>query len=148
MKKINSHRWAFNAFAAQLNPKVVILLDCGTIPTSSSVFHLWKEFHNHPNVAGACGEIYVRLDWKLLNPLVACQHFEYKISQLLDKRFESACGYISVLPGAFSAFRFQALTKEVLEKYFQGEHNQAKQNLSHANMFLAEDRILCHELFT
>ena len=148
MKKINSHRWALNAFATQLCPKVVILLDCGTIPTPPSFFHLWKEFHHHPTVAGCCGEIFVRLDWKILNPLVACQHFEYKISQLLDKRFESACGYISVLPGAFSAFRFQALTKEVLDKYFQGEFDQAKQNLYYANMFLAEDRILCHELFT
>lgn len=126
-----------------------MLLDCGTVPTPPSLFHIWKEFHFHPHVAGCCGEIFVRLDWKLLlNPLIACQHFEYKISQLLDKRFESACGYISVLPGAFSAFRYEALTPDVLSKYFQGELEQDHLNLYRANMFLAEDRILCHELFT
>jgi chitin synthase len=36
--------------------------------------------------------------WKnLLNPLVAAQNFEYKMSNILDKPLESIFGYISVL---------------------------------------------------
>lgn len=31
-KKINSHRWFFNAFGRKLDPKVCILLDVGTKP--------------------------------------------------------------------------------------------------------------------
>ncbi|WP_172575442.1 chitin synthase [endosymbiont GvMRE of Glomus versiforme] len=41
-KKLNSHRWAFNAFASQLNPEVCVLLDVGTKPYDNSIYRLWK----------------------------------------------------------------------------------------------------------
>lgn len=56
-KKLNSHRWFFNAFGPILQPKICVLLDVGTIPKDDAIYHLWKAFHINPNVAGACGEI-------------------------------------------------------------------------------------------
>lgn len=41
-KKLNSHRWFFRAFAPILNPNVCILLDVGTKPSGTSLYHLWK----------------------------------------------------------------------------------------------------------
>ncbi|KAL8293587.1 hypothetical protein RQP46_000288 [Phenoliferia psychrophenolica] len=81
-KKINSHRWVFNAFASQLNPEVCILIDAGTKPGKLSLYELWNTFYNNKNCGGACGEIYCMLEGgkKLLNPLVAAQNFEYKMS--------------------------------------------------------------------
>ena len=71
-KKINSHRWFFNAFGPILEPKVCVLLDVGTKPGPGSIYHLWKAFDINPNVGGACGEI-VALKGnyykRLLNPL-------------------------------------------------------------------------------
>lgn len=101
----------------------------------------------------------------LLNPLVAGQNFEYKMSNILDKPFESVFGFISVLPGAFSAYRYKAvantypaernakgqITKQAegpLASYFHGElMNQPgapPAGIMERNMFLAEDRILAY----
>ncbi|KAH6899828.1 chitin synthase-domain-containing protein [Thelonectria olida] len=157
-KKINSHRWLFNAFGRILNPEVCILLDAGTKPSPRSLLALWEGFYNDKDLGGACGEIHAMLGKggrKLLNPLVAVQNFEYKISNILDKPLESSFGYVSVLPGAFSAYRFRAIMGRPLEQYFHGDHTLSKQlgkkgidgmNIFKKNMFLAEDRILCFEL--
>jgi chitin synthase len=88
----------------------------------------------------------------LLNPLVASQNFEYKMSNILDKPIESVFGYITVLPGALSAYRYYALQNDPsghgpLSQYFKGETlHGADADVFTANMYLAEDRILCWEL--
>ncbi|OLL25808.1 Chitin synthase 2, partial [Neolecta irregularis DAH-3] len=154
-KKLNSHRWFFKAFAPVLKPNVCVLLDVGTRPGEKSIYHLWKAFDNNSNVAGACGEIKAMKGkaWVgLLNPLVASQNFEYKMSNILDKPFESVFGYISVLPGAFSAYRYIALQDDStgrgpLDSYFKGETlHGSSADIFTSNMYLAEDRILCWEL--
>ncbi|KAF2029758.1 hypothetical protein EK21DRAFT_67138 [Setomelanomma holmii] len=154
-KKLNSHRWFFNAFGRALNPNVCILLDVGTKPGPKALYHLWKAFDTDSSVAGAAGEIKAGKGkaWLgLLNPLVASQNFEYKMSNILDKPLESVFGYITVLPGALSAYRYHALQNDhtghgPLSQYFKGEtlHGQDADVFT-ANMYLAEDRILCWEL--
>ncbi|KPV74975.1 glycosyltransferase family 2 protein [Rhodotorula graminis WP1] len=162
-KKINSHRWLFNALGRHLNPDVVCLLDAGTKPGKRSIYYLWEAFHHDKHLGGAAGEIHAMLGRggkKLLNPLVAAQNFEYKMSNVLDKPTESAFGYVAVLPGAFSAYRFSAIQGRPLNQYFHGDGTLAarlgpkgtdgmsiwtKSALA-ADMFLAEDRILCFEL--
>lgn len=155
-KKINSHRWFFNAFGTVLQPKVCSLIDVGTRPYGTSLYYLWKAFENDSRVGGACGEIKAELGSgckNLVNPLVAAQNFEYKMSNILDKPLESVFGFISVLPGAFSAYRFKALQDSYpgvgpLSSYFLGEKMHTGSDVFSANMYLAEDRILCFELVT
>jgi len=156
-KKINSHRWLFNAIAAHLEPEVCILIDAGTKPGARSLYYLWEAFHHNPHLGGACGEIHAMLSRgkKLINPLVAAQNFEYKMSNILDKPLESSFGYVSVLPGAFSAYRYRAILGRPLQQYFHGDHSLSERlgkkgiqgmGIFKKNMFLAEDRILCFEL--
>ncbi|KAL2915926.1 hypothetical protein HK105_204630 [Polyrhizophydium stewartii] len=148
-KKINSHKWFFDVVCEVIQPEVTMLLDVGTKPTAVSFYHLYRAFERNPLVGGACGEIAAEVGKnceKLLNPLVATQNFEYKMSNILDKPLESVFGYISVLPGAFSAYRYRALRGEPLRKYFLGEKPGA--DIFTSNLYLAEDRILCFELVT
>lgn len=44
IEKLNSHRWAFNAFCPQLRPNVCVLLDVGTRPGGTSIYSLWLVF--------------------------------------------------------------------------------------------------------
>ncbi|KAI8898217.1 chitin synthase-domain-containing protein [Globomyces pollinis-pini] len=152
-KKINSHKWFFNAICATVVPDVTMLVDVGTRPSDVSLYHLYHAFDMDAKVGGACGEIKADLGGgffeytkNLLNPVVAAQNFEYKMSNILDKPLESVFGYISVLPGAFSAYRYQALLGRPLEQYFAGENPLA--DIFTSNKYLAEDRILCFELVT
>ncbi|KAI8801342.1 chitin synthase-domain-containing protein [Cladochytrium replicatum] len=151
-KKINSHRWFFNGVCKQLQPEVCMLVDVGTRPSKSSILELYRAFDRNPRIGGACGEIKVDLGygWRhLLNPLVAAQNFEYKMSNILDKSFESVFGYISVLPGAFSAYRYIAIQNTPLDRYFKGESlHSGVVDITTSNMYLAEDRILCFELIS
>ncbi|KAH9179673.1 glycosyltransferase family 2 protein [Lactarius sanguifluus] len=156
-KKINSHRWLFNAIGRMLQPEICVLIDAGTKPGHKSIYYLWEAFYNDENLGGCCGEIHAMINKgrKLLNPLIAAQNFEYKMSNILDKPLESSFGYVSVLPGAFSAYRFRAIQGRPLEQYFHGDHSLADRlgpkgvygmDIFTKNMFLAEDRILCFEL--
>jgi chitin synthase len=156
-KKINSHRWLFNALGRQLQPEICVLIDAGTKPGHKSLYYLWEAFYNNAHLGGACGEIHAMIKGgsKLINPLVAAQNFEYKMSNILDKPLESSFGYVSVLPGAFSAYRYRAIQGRPLAQYFHGDHTLADRlgkkglqgmGIFTKNMFLAEDRILCFEL--
>lgn len=80
------------------------------------------------------------------------QIFEYLLAHILDKNFESYFDFLHVLPGAWSAYKWAALSvgqrfKEDLleERYLKIvlNENAKEKNFKEANMFLAEDRILC-----
>lgn len=148
--------WAFHAFGRLLNPEVVICLDAGTKPESGALRILWEQFYNDKDLGGCCGETKAMLSHGcgyVFRPLIAAQNFEYKISYILDKPMESAFGYVTVLPGAFSAYRFRAIIGRPLEEYFRGDHTLPKRAPAPStiggfvrNMFLAEDRILSFEV--
>src|SRR4051794_36162120 len=120
-----------------------MLIDVGTKPQDTALYHLWKAFDRDPSVGGACGEIYAELGTgctNLFTQLVAPKTFEHKMSNIGAKPLESVFGYISVLPGAFSAYRYQALQGRPLTQYFKGEVMHGGASVSTANMYLAEDR--------
>lgn len=146
--KLNSHEWYFNAFAELIQPEYTVLLDVGTMPTKSAFYRLLNSMTQNKKIGGVCGEIAVDKPIPNLgNFVIAAQHYEYKISNILDKSLESVFGFISVLPGAFSAYRYEAIRGAPLEAYFKSLTTPMKElGPFQGNMYLAEDRILCFEI--
>lgn len=70
---------------------------------------------------------------------------EYKLSHYIDKSFEALCGYQSVLPGAFSILRWEAVKVRPVEEFLIGLNKQDL-GLLKLNAFLAEDRIMCFRI--
>jgi chitin synthase len=148
--KLDSHLWFLNGFAEQLFQKELVsytvLIDVGTVPERRSILKLMDCMDADERVGGCCGEIGVDnvSVGTMCNPVIASQHFEYKTSNTLDKALESCFGYISVLPGAFCAYRYSAIRGKPLEEYFKSITHEL--GPFEGNMYLAEDRILCFQL--
>jgi chitin synthase len=69
---------------------------------------------------------------------------EYKFAHVFDKALESVCGYITVLPGAFSSYSWKAIDGVPLwESYFKSFSKPEEMNAFNSNIYLAEDRVLC-----
>ena len=69
---------------------------------------------------------------------------EYLLSHYIDKAFDSFFSYQSVLPGAYSILRWDAIRFDPIEELQQGLHNKtAMLDLPELNKFLAEDKIMC-----
>lgn len=143
------------------------LIDVGTKPGPRSLVKLRDTLKTDDKVAGCCGQMEIDPGKVApFNMLHAAQKFEYQLANLMDKSLESAFGFISVLPGAFSAYRYKALRckkkgdgddadDDVLTTYFSSINKRLGPRSDpdslgplKGNMFLAEDRILVFELLS
>jgi cellulose synthase/poly-beta-1,6-N-acetylglucosamine synthase-like glycosyltransferase len=171
--KIESHLWFFKGFCAYIKPDYCQMIDIGTIPLKNSISNICRYMDRYEQVGGACGEIEVfaptdkelgypmkigeddegnpiyknRNCWQRFEAkcLVLAQYVEYKISHYIDKAFETSFGFVSVLPGAFSTFRWEAIRGDPLKSFFKGLESD-KHTAKEANMYLAEDRVMCLEI--
>jgi chitin synthase len=116
--KIESHKWFFKGFCEYMNPRYTQIIDCGSIPLWNSISHIIMHMELFTQVGGACGEIEVILNDKkpdgtpinfIESVFLRAQYVEYKLSHYLDKATETLFGFVSVLPGAFSTFRWECI---------------------------------------
>ena len=95
------------------------MLDIGTRPGPDSICKLYKYINNNPNCGGCCGEIEVDFtgEGNIQSSyfLKTAQFFEYKMAHTPDKSCESLFGFQSVLPGAYSLFRWEAIVGKPLQ---------------------------------
>ena len=128
--KIESHLWFFKGFCTKLNPKFCFIVDAGTVPLWNSISKMIFQMELYPEIGGAAGEIEVMIPDRnedgsqislFQEVLIMGQYVEYKISHYLDKATESFFGFVSVLPGAFSAFRWEAIQGDPLKQFLKGQ---------------------------
>lgn len=163
-KKLHSHLWLFLGFCRYFQPEIVFvpltqLIDIGTEATEGSLKSLQSHMEKYPQCGGCCGEIIVRdVPWYGL--VLGAQWFEFKIGHILNKTFESVMGYVAVLPGAFSVYRWQALIRpndqsigdeesSVLTAYFKPFMEPDTLTWAQNNVYqLAEDRVMSEKIIT
>lgn len=147
-RKLNTHLWFFGGFCELLQPKFCQLIDVGTRPRPDAIWRLYENLELDERIAGCCGEI-VPMNARYWNLIESAQIVEYKFAHLFDKSLESLVGYITVLPGAFSAYRWTALQGKPLWKdYFKSICHPEIMDAFNSNIYLAEDRVLCLALVT
>ena len=69
----------------------------------------------------------------------------------MDKAAESLFEFVSVLPGAFSTFRWKIINGNPLKTFLRGSNEDLDSYKNYKtwyekNMYLAEDRIMCLEI--
>ena len=143
-----------------MNPIYTQIIDCGSIPLWKSISSIIWHMETIPEVGGAWGEIEVMLPDKkeddsaislIENILLRSQYVEYKLSHYMDKAAESLFGFVSVLPGAFSTFRWECIKGRPLNEFLKGSKDEfgdisKMMSWSNANKYLAEDRIMWLEI--
>jgi chitin synthase len=137
-RKLNSHLWYFGGFCKVFDPKYCMLVDAGTEPEEKSLFYLYKALEKSDKIDRD----------SVFDVLCYAQKVEYKFSHILDKSLESVFGFITVLPGAFSGYRLEALEVDnpdgpLWGDYFMSLKKPWAMDCYHANIYLAEDRVLC-----
>ncbi len=134
--KLDSQAWFFEAFAEHLKPKYSILMDVGTVPTETAMSRLMCSMDRDPKSVGVCvcGELTTTYRPNFCQVTVAAQHFEYEISNILDRSTGSVFGFIDVVPSAFNQ-----RPEGPLVHYFQ----TLITSMDKLGPFLAEDRMLC-----
>lgn len=139
-----------------MNPKYAQILDCGSIPLWDSISHIIMHMEDDPQVGGACGEIECLVPEKkehtkeisfFESVMLRAQYVEYKLSHYLDKSMETLFGFVSVLPGAFSTFRWECINGRPLHEFLRGANDEFGdisyiRTCASANKYLAEDRIM------
>ncbi|EGR34138.1 hypothetical protein IMG5_023120, partial [Ichthyophthirius multifiliis] len=129
-------------------------MDCGLIPDQKAIINMYIALETDKNIGGVCGFMGIKFQDVYSEAIIRTQMYEYNMGHMLDKPFESLFGYIQVLPGAFSGYRWDALKRDddgecILDEYLISELDpDIILTLEQKNMFLAEDRILCLKIFS
>lgn len=163
--KIDSHMWFYEVFAnyfarLQQEDLYVFNIDSGSRPAKKAILKMVERMDLSEHCAGCCSEIAVAEPLKpknlFCNWIIPAQAVEYRLGTIIDRPFESLTGTVSVCPGAFNAFRWSALSPpdvpqwdltRPIAPYFGSLRDQLKAPpLRYANMYLAEDRLLCFEI--
>ncbi|MCM2450716.1 glycosyltransferase family 2 protein [Agrobacterium vitis] len=145
--KLDSHAFFFRDLAERLRPDFVLQIDAGSRPADDCLGTLLAQMECEPDCAALATNI-VMQDAALTDWLQSWQQADFLWQKLSDWPIGNGLGYLEVVPGQASLFRMSALRRgengDPMAAYFRGLSKPT--SLMEANLFLAEDRIICAEI--
>ena len=134
-QKLNSHLWFFQGFCKGIQPKYCFIMDAGLQIDEKSLRLFFEAFEYDEKIGGLCGFMRARralyynedktrtddfderkvgsisqfFHFKVFD-IVSAQIYEYSNAHISDKPLESLLTYIHILPGAYCAYRWEALS--------------------------------------
>ena len=153
--KLDSHAWFFGHFCNQIHPKHCFQLDAGTAPHQDALHVMHIMLEANPTLGALASRVQTLRPRNHYNLLLTWQYTDFFVQKILDWPAEVRSGYLTVIPGQFCAFRWDAITygeanseqhpTSALSQYFRGLGPLSPME---ATMFLAEDRILGFEIIS
>lgn len=152
--KLDSHWWFYRAFCPAVTPAFCFQMDVGTIPTVRAFSELITAFESSSRIGAVASSIVPDRPASALNVLHCWQYMSFANSILVEWPAESTAGFLSVVPGQLSAFRWAAIgdrywaerpagAESPLDVYFKGLGTLSPQK---SMLYSAEDRVLCREI--
>ena len=120
-------------------------MDVGSVPKPPTINDLYHFLEQHPEVGAATGSFLMPIPQKPWHLASLWQFGDQYFEKLLLRSAESLTGYLSVLSGRFSIFRWATIKVDVnnkgiavqpvspLDRYFQGMNPNL--GIFEANMF-------------
>jgi chitin synthase len=151
--KLDSHWWFYKVFCQVISPAFCIQMDVGTAPVNTAISETIKVFNDDKTIGAVASGIYLTSPDGSSDFLKMWQFITFAKCMLVEWPAEVASGYLSVIPGQFSAIRWDALKNsrdsdvldQPLDIYFKG---LGALKPSESILYLAEDRVLCAQIAT
>lgn len=154
--KLDSHWWFYKIFCPISNPTYCLQMDVGTTAAKQTFLQLISEFKKGPRIGAVASSIFPSKPERFWELLYCWQYSSFSNAMLLEWPAEVIAGFLSVVPGQMSAFRWHAIRdakvgetdlkkSNPLDVYFKG---LGALTPAESMLYLAEDRVLCRELVT
>ncbi len=144
--KLHSHALFFNDLCRQIKPQFVFQMDVGTSIDKKTLKNCFEHLEQHPSTGAIASCITVEAA-DVNSEFLHFWQFIDMTMQCLTWPAEEFFGHLSVIPGQFCVFRWQALSdatvheqnSSALKEYFRG---LAPKNLFEQLLYLTEDRVI------
>lgn len=150
--KLDSHWWFYQRLCPLLKPEHCIQIDTGTVLDVEALAEVCTLFDTRPDVAGVAGNVLIDPVEEDRSLLQTFQCADFALQKTIRWPSEIFSSFLSVLPGQFSAVRWQALAEDpadglgsAKDRYLTGLDAP---DAACRMRYLAEDRILGFELIS
>lgn len=149
--KLHSHKFFFHVLCRSIEPTYCFQIDAGTTLARDAVHVLIERLRSADSIAAIAPRVMPAVPAIEDDLLKSWQYADFAARKGVLWPFEVVTGYLSVLPGQASAFRWSALSGNTKAVTDDGSLNAYLSGVSTSDplaivMYLAEDRVIGNQL--